>query len=432
MKQMTEPTIQCPHCHTEIKLTESLAAPLIAATRAQYEAQLAQKNKEMVAREQALAEQAKRVEEEKKGLQVQVAAQVEETLQKERARVVEEEGRKARQASAAELENRVRELADLQQVLKEKDVKLDEAQKAQAEFLRKQRELDDAKRELELTVEKRVQENLEKTRLDAQREAEELLKFKVSERDHTIASLQKNIDELKRKIEQGSQQLQGEVQELELEDVLRSRFHLDSIEPVPKGEFGGDVLQRVYSQLGGQSGTILWESKRTKHWNAEWLVKLRDDQRMAKADVAVIVSQTLPKEVETLDVLDGVWVIHPRVVLPVAAMLRQSLVQVSMARQSSIGQQSKAEMVYQYLTGAHFKQRVEAIVEAFSSMQEDLDKERKVITRQWAKRSKQIENVVDATVGMYGDLQGIAGQSLQEIEGLSLGALEYDDDGDED
>ena len=432
MKQMTEPTIQCPHCQTEIKLTESLAAPLIAATRAQYEAQLTQKNEEMVAREQALAEQARRVEEEKKSLQVQVAAQVEETLQKERARVVEEEGRKARQASAVELENQKRALVDLQQVLKEKDVKLDEAQKAQAEFLRKQRELDDAKRELELTVEKRVQENLEKTRLDAQREVEEQLKFKVSERDHTIASLQKNIDELKRKIEQGSQQLQGEVQELELEDVLRSRFHLDSIEPVPKGEFGGDALQRVYSQMGGESGTILWESKRTKHWNEQWLVKLRDDQRMAKADIAVMVSQTLPKEVETFDVLDGVWVIHPRVVLPVAAMLRQSLIQVSMARQSSIGQQTKAEMVYQYLTGPHFKQRVEAIVEAFSSMQEDLDKERKVITRQWAKRSKQIENVVDATVGMYGDLQGIAGQSLQEIEGLSLGALEYDDDGDED
>lgn len=432
MKQMTEPTIQCPHCQTEIKLTESLAAPLIAATRAQYEAQLTQKNEEMVAREQALAEQARRVEEEKKSLQEQVAAQVEETLQKERARVVEEEGRKARQASAAELENQKRALVDLQQVLREKDVKLDEAQKAQAEFLRKQRELDDAKRELELTVEKRVQENLEKTRLDAQREVEEQLKFKVSERDHTIASLQKNIDELKRKIEQGSQQLQGEVQELELEDVLRSRFHLDSIEPVPKGEFGGDALQRVYSQMGGESGTILWESKRTKHWNEQWLVKLRDDQRMAKADIAVMVSQTLPKEVETFDVLDGVWVIHPRVVLPVAAMLRQSLIQVSMARQSSIGQQTKAEMVYQYLTGPHFKQRVEAIVEAFSSMQEDLDKERKVITRQWAKRSKQIENVVDATVGMYGDLQGIAGQSLQEIEGLSLGALEYDDDGDED
>ena len=425
---MTEPTIQCPNCHTEIKLTESLAAPLIAATRAQYEAQQAQANREMLVREQVLAEQTKRIEEEKKDLQEQVAAQVEETLQKERVRVFEEEGKKARLASATELESRGRALAELQQVLKEKDTKLDEAQKAQADFIRKQRELDDAKRELELTVEKRVQESLEKTRLDAQREAQDQLQLKVSERDHTIASLQKNIDELKRKIEQGSQQLQGEVQELALEEVLRSRFHLDSIEPVAKGEFGGDVLQRVCSQLGGVCGTIIWESKRTKHWNAEWLVKLRDDQRTAKADVAVIVSQTLPKEVEAFDVLDGVWVVHPRVILPVAAMLRQSLVQISMVRQSAIGQQSKAEMVYQYLTGPHFKQRVEAIVEAFSSMQKDLEQERKVIMRQWAKRSKQIEHVVDATVGMYGDLQGIAGQSLQEIEGLGLDALVYNDE----
>ena len=430
-KMSSEPTIQCPHCHAEIKLTESLAAPLVAATRAQYEAQLAHKNEEVAVREQALAQQAKQIAEERKLLEKQVADQVEATLQKERVRVIEEEGKKARLASAAELESRVRELADLQQVLKEKDTKLDEAQRAQADFLRKQRELDDARRELELTVEKRVQENLEKTRMDAQREAQEQLQLKVAERDHTIASLQKNIDELKRKVEQGSQQLQGEVQELELEEVLRSKFYLDSVEPVAKGEFGGDVLQRVCSQLGGVCGTIIWESKRTKHWNAEWLVKLRDDQRMAKADVAVIVTQTLPKEVETFDMVDGVWVIHPRVVLPVAAMLRQSLVDLNMARQSSMGQKTKAEMVYQYLTGAHFKQRVEAIVEAFSSMQKDLEQERKVMMRQWAKRSKQIDNVVDATVGMYGDLQGIAGQSLQEIEGLGLGALDYSEDDEE-
>jgi hypothetical protein len=236
--------------------------------------------------------------------------------------------------------------------------------------------------------------------------------------------MQKQIEDLKRRAEQGSQQLQGEVQELELENLLRSKFPFDAIEPVPKGEFGGDVLHRVRTPNGQVSGTILWEFKRTKTWSDSWLVKLRDDQRTAKAEIAVIVTQVLPKGVETFELIDGVWVTHPRAALPVAAILRQTLLELAMSRQSSEGQQTKTEMVYQYLTGPRFKQRVEAIVEAFSTMQEDLDKERKAILKQWAKREEQIERVMGATVGMYGDLQGIAGKSLQEIAGLELNMLD--------
>lgn len=183
-------------------------------------------------------------------------------------------------------------------------------------------------------------------------------------------------------------------------------------------------MQRVVSQGGNASGSILWESKRTKNWSDGWLTKLREDQRTAKADIAVLVSQVLPKGVESFDVIDGVWVTSPRATLPVATVLRHTLIQVNMARQISEGQQTNTEMVYEYLTGPRFRQRVEAIVEAFSSMQADLDKERKVIMKQWAKREEQIERVIGATTGMYGDLQGIAGKSLQEIDGLEFKALE--------
>jgi hypothetical protein len=240
--------------------------------------------------------------------------------------------------------------------------------------------------------------------------------------------MQQKIEELKQKAEQGSQQLQGEVQELELENLLRVKFPYDTIEPVAKGELGGDALQRVVSPGGLMSGTILWESKRTKNWNQNWLVKLRDDQRTAKADLSVLVSQALPEGIETFDVIDGVWITHPRSLLPVATILRHTLLQVSNARLISEGQQTKAEMVYQYLTGPLFRQRVEALVEAFSSMQDDLDKERKVIMKQWAKRQQQIERVMGATVGMHGDLQGIAGKSIQEIEGLDIFALTTGED----
>ncbi len=421
---MTEPTIICPNCKTEIRLTESLAAPLIAATKKQFEQQLSQKDEEIAKREQGIRDKEKQVAEAKRNLDTQVADQVAAQLKAERSRVIEEEAKKAKLAAANELENKARELADLQEVLKVRDAKLAEAQQAQAELIKKQRELDDAKRELELTVEKRVQEGLGDVREKAKREAEEGLKLKVMEKDQTIASMQQKIEELKQKAEQGSQQLQGEVQELELENLLRAKFPFDSIEPVPKGEYGGDVLQRVVSQSGQQSGTILWESKRTKNWSDGWLAKLREDQRTAKAELSVLVSQVLPKGVEAFDVIDGVWVTSPRAALPVATILRHTLLQVGMARQVSEGQQTKTEMIYQYLTGPRFRHRVEAIVEAFSTMQEDLDKERKVIMKQWAKREEQIERVMGATVGMYGDLQGIAGKSLQEIDGLEFPALD--------
>ena len=248
------------------------------------------------------------------------------------------------------------------------------------------------------------------------------------EKEHTIVSMQKQIEELKRKAEQGSQQLQGEVHELELEALLRAKFPLDSIEPVPKGEYGGDVLHHVIGSFGQTCGTILWESKRTKSWSDGWLVKLREDRRTAKAEVAVIISQVLPKGVETFELIDGVWVTHPRSAIPVAVTLRHTLIEIASIRQATEGQQTKMEMVYQYLTGPRFRQRVQAIVEAFSSMQEDLDKEKKAITKQWAKREEQIERVMQATVGMYGDLQGIAGKTLQEIEGLEMSALEAQTD----
>jgi hypothetical protein len=423
---MTEPTIICPKCGTEIRLTESLAAPLIAATRQQYEKQLSQKDEEVARREQGIRDKEKEIVEAKRTLDMQIADQVAAQLATERTRVTAEEAKKAKLANAAELDAKARELTELQEVLKVREEKLAEAQKAQADVLRKQRELEDAKRELDLTVEKRVQDGLTEVRTSAKREAEEGLKLKVMEKDQTIASMQQKIEELKQKAEQGSQQLQGEVQELELENLLTAKFPFDSIEPVGKGEFGGDVLQRVISQTGQQCGAILWESKRTKNWSDGWLTKLREDQRTAKAEISVLVSQVLPKGIEAFDVIDGVWVASPRAALPVATVLRHSLLQINMARQVSDGQQTKTEMVYEYLTGSRFRLRVEAIVEAFSSMKDDLDKERKAIMKQWAKRDEQIERVMGATVGMYGDLQGIAGKSIQEIAGLELNSLEFD------
>jgi hypothetical protein len=417
---MAEPTIICPKCKNEIKLTESLAAPLIESTRREFEQRLAQKDLDVAGREKSIQEREAALSKAKDSLETQVN----ERMQQERGKIAADEARKAKLALANDLSQKTTEVTELQEIVRQKDEKLTEAQKAQADVLKKQRELDDARRELELTVEKRVSAGLTTTRQQAKKEAEDESKLKLSEKEQTIVAMSKQIEDLKRRAEQGSQQLQGEVQELELETLLKAKFPHDTIEPVPKGEHGGDVLQRVISPLGQQSGTILWESKRTKNWSDGWLAKLRDDQRTAKAEISVIISQVLPKDTDTFAFVEGVWITPPTTAIPLAIALRHSLIETAMARQASEGQQTKAELLYQYLTGPRFRQRVQAIVEAFGSMKEDLDKERKVILKQWAKREEQIERVMQSTVGMYGDLQGIAGKTIQEIDGLELKVLE--------
>lgn len=418
-QSMVEPVVICPSCKKEIRLTESLAAPLVEATRRQYEQKLQEVNSAIAQRETAIRLQEQAVSQAQKDVDDRIA----DGVRREREKIAVDETRKARMLVSDELKGKTKEIGDLQQILKAKDDKLAEAQKAQAEVIRKQRELDDAKREFDLTVETRVQQSLGTVREKAKREVEQELKLTVAEKEETIAGMQRQIEALKRKAEQGSQQLQGEVQELELESLLAAKFPQDIVEPVPKGEFGGDILHRVLNSSGQTCGTLLWESKRTKNWSDAWLAKLRRDQRAARADVALLVSRTLPKGLDLFDYIEGIWVLDPKCVIPVAIALRQSLIEVAAVRQAGEGQHTKMGMVYQYLTGPRFRTRIEAIVEKFTDMQDDLDKERKTMTRLWAKREEQIHGVIEATAGMYGDLQGIAGKSLDEIEGLEVTML---------
>ena len=417
---MIEPTITCPSCKTEIKLTESLAAPLIEATKTEFEAKIAAKESDVAKREADLMAQQKVIEAARENIDEQVA----EKVKAERASITEAEAKKAKLAVADDFEAKAKEMADLKVILDQKEVKLKIAQEAQADLMRKERELADEKRELEITIETRVNESVDAVRQKAKTEAEESMGMRVAEKEKTISDMQKQIEDLKRKAEQGSQQLQGEVLELALESMLRARFPLDVIEPVGKGEFGGDVLQRVVNSIGQPCGAILWEFKRTKNWSDGWLTKLRGDQRTAKAEIAIIVSNALPKGIEAFDLVDGVWVTEPRFLLPLVVTLRQSLMEVSNARKARDGQETKMELVYDYLTGPRFRHRVEAVMEKFNSLQDDLNRERKFMMKQWSKREMEIQGVIESTVGMVGDLQGIAGSAIQHIEGVDLPELE--------
>ena len=258
-----EPIISCPECQTEIKLTESLAAPLLRTRELEFKRLEA----ELREREAAVARQRDLIEQD-----------VTTRLATERKKLADEEQRKARLALGTEFDSKQRELQDLSDLLKSRDAKLAEAQQAQADVVRQQRELEEKARELDLTIERRVSASMSQIQQKARQDAEDQLKLKVAEKDQLIGSMQRQIEELRRKSEQGSQQLQGEALEAELHQVLTERFDHDTINRVQKGEFGGDVLHQVVSPSGLVCGSILWESKRTKNWSEGWLAKLRQDQ----------------------------------------------------------------------------------------------------------------------------------------------------------
>lgn len=420
----SEEQIVCPQCQHKFELGEGITRQTIEKYEQDFESAMKERATELrkEAEQEAERKLARTYNTQLGALKEQLTGSQQAVAEmKARVEQVQQET-KAKARADFEAEKRM-----LQQELSEKDGKLKELRDQEIALRQEKNKLEESRRGLELELQRKLDEEKKKIEEQIRNAEAERFKLKEAEYQKRIEDAQKANEDLRRKLDQGSQQLQGEVQELELESLLRVKFPFDSIEPVPKGEFGGDVLQRVVSQTGQQCGTILWESKRTKNWSDGWLTKLREDQRTAKAEISVLVSQVLPKGIEAFDVIDGVWVASSRAALPVATVLRHSLLQVSIARQVNEGQETKTQMVYQYLTGPRFRLRVEAIVEAFSSMQEDLDKERKVIMKQWAKREEQIERVMGATVGMYGDLQGIAGKSIQEIEGLGFPALSIPD-----
>ena len=330
----------------------------------------------------------------------------------------------ARKASEDEVNRYSQKAADSIRDLQAMERKLATAQKAEADAVARERKVAEKERELDLTIERRVSASVTDIRNQANLDAAANTQLKIAEKDEQLASLNRTIEDLRRKAEQGSQQTQGEAQETVLEETLRAAFPSDEIAPVPKGQFGADCIQTVVGP-SGKVGLVLWESKRTKVFTAGWLPKLREDQRNAKADVSILVTQVMPAGCkEEFILIDDGWVIQWKHVVQFTFMVRYSLIALAGAATANEGIETKAKTVYRYLTGARFKQRVQAILEKSTALKEGLDKERTAMTRIWAQRESLIAGVVDATAGMYGDLQGIAGKGLAEVEGLQLQGLD--------
>jgi hypothetical protein len=318
-----------------------------------------------------------------------------------------------------------------EQELTEARHKMDAAAAKEASLLRQRRELEERERQLAVDLERRLNDEVKKIRDEEGKRAEQRAEDRVAldrqqqelrdaEHRQTIEGLQKHVAELQRRVQQGSQQTQGEAQEAVLRDLLASAFDSDSIEDVAKGAQGADLLQRVRTDDGRDCGTIAWESKRTKAWSDGWLPKLRDDQRAAGAVCAVLVSQELPKDVKHFGLKDGVWVCAWPYAAALGAALRAGLIDISLAKRVAEGRGEKMQMLYEYLTGPEFRNRVGGFVEAFKEMQDDLEREKRAMQTLWKRRERQMQRARDNITAFYGDLQGIAGRQLQDLPSLAL------------
>ncbi|MFT5207564.1 MAG: hypothetical protein ACI9CF_001320 [Candidatus Omnitrophota bacterium] len=396
MKQDTfSESVECPQCGYDIELSEAVSKDMEKKLKSKF-----------------LIEKKTLEAKLKKDLEAQETAW-ETRLEDEKTQITSKLQSKIRKEIKSELK-------ELESEVQRQEKLLETARKDELDLRRQKKEIEERERNLELDIAKRLEDESKVTYEKALTEFNAKHRLDIADKEKQLTATLQQVDELKRKLEQKSQQAQGEVLELELEDFLRKEFPFDDIQPVAKGVRGGDIVQIVKTQSGNPCGQILWETKRTKTWSDSWIRKLKDDCREAKADIAVIVSQSLPKGFHHFRQIDGVWVTDIPSAISLALALRLVLVKVSKARQHESGKRDKMELVYEYMTGNEFRHRVEAIVEAFRTMRDELDFEKQAIQRIWAKREKQIENVVSNTIGLYGDLEGIAGPAMPNIPALDL------------
>jgi hypothetical protein len=380
--------------------------------KAKLQQGLTERQRDLMCKEKELQIKQVELEDSEKGIASLVATQV----KAEKAKLTDE----ALKAARAEVSLQVK---DLESRAAEKEQKLLESERKELELLKEKRELESAKRTLELDVVRQVNAERDRIREDGVKEASEQHRLKDAERELTLQQALKANEDMRRRLEQGSQQAQGEVLELELDRILRDQCPLDEILEVPKGVCGADVLQRVNSRAGYTCGLIIWEAKNTKNWGNDWVSKLRDDQRLAKADVAVLVSDVVPKDVDSFGLRDGVWIAKRRYVPALVLALRHTLSEVAQAKRAVASKNDSIEVLFNYMTGPEFRHRVEAIANSFVEMRKDLEKEKRTISKNWAKRAKQLDVIIVNTSGMYGDLQGL-GAPLKPIAELEDGDSE--------
>ena len=414
-------TIKCPNCQTEIDINEVLYHQLEnkyknehLAEKKKLEAEIEAKRKEykthldsLKVKEEEFKEQKEKFEEEiKKATQIQLKAErvkLQENLRKE---ILDEQSES---------------MALLQKQLEEKSNQVKELNVAKAQIGQLQREKEEMESAIMAKAELALNEKLKLEKEKIQKATDEQNELKLRQKDEQLRQLQEQLQIAQRKAEQGSMQLQGEVQELAIEEWLKEKYPFDTIDEVKKGARGADCMQIVHTRESQNCGRIYYESKRTKDFQKSWIEKFKADMREKGADIGVLVTDVMPSDMQRMGLYEGIWICSFEEFKGISAVLREQIIKIHHAMKSQENKTDKMSLLYGFLTSNEFKMQIEAIVEAFTTMQSDLDSEKRSMQRIWKQREKQIEKVLDNTINMYGSIRGIAGNAIGNIKALELG-----------
>lgn len=414
-------TIKCPNCQTEIDINEVLYHQLEnkyknehLAEKKKLEAEIEAKRKEykthldsLKAKEEEFKEQKEKFEEEiKKATQIQLKAERVKLQDELRKEILDEQGES---------------IALLQKQLEEKSNQVKELNVAKAQIGQLQREKEEMESSIMAKAELTLNEKLKLEKEKIQKATDEQNELKLRQKDEQLRQLQEQLQIAQRKAEQGSMQLQGEVQELAIEEWLKEKFPFDTIDEVKKGARGADCMQIVHTRESQNCGKIYYESKRTKDFQKSWIEKFKADMREKGADIGVLVTDVMPSDMQRMGLYEGIWICSFEEFKGLSAVLREQIIKIHHAMKSQENKTDKMSLLYGFLTSNEFKMQIEAIVEAFTTMQSDLDSEKRSMQRIWKQREKQIEKVLDNTINMYGSIRGIAGNAIGNIKALELG-----------
>lgn len=413
-------TIKCPNCGTEIDVNEVLYNQLESKHKAEYleqrkklEDEVEAKRKEYKAHLDALKAKEDELKEQKEKFDDELKKATQELLKLEKQKLSDELKKQINNEYIEQTELLKKELDAKSEQVKELN-----ASKAQIEKLKREKE------EIESAVQAKAEialnEKLKEEREKIQKATDDKVELRLKEKEEQLEMLKKQLQEAQRKAEQGSMQLQGEVQELAIEEWLREKFPFDTIDEVKKGARGADCMQIVHTREHQNCGKIYYESKRTKDFQRSWIEKFKADMRDKGADIGVLVTEVMPSELDRMGLIDGIWVCNFDEFKGLVSVLRENIIKIHHVGLSQENKSDKMSILYSYLISNEFKMQIEAIVEGFTGMQADLDSEKRSMQRIWKQREKQIEKVLDNTINMYGSIKGIAGNAIGNIKALEL------------
>jgi hypothetical protein len=417
---MSNPSsIHCPKCGEPIVVEEILSQQLEQSILKKYEHEKRAEQQRILAMEEKMREEREAFEEKKRRENEMFQERLDARVKEEKL-LAEERIKKQMEAEQADA------VRMMQQELNDKSDKLKAMQTMQIELEKIKREKEELRLNIELEQQQKMNVVLEEERSKIVAQEREKHEMNVKEMQKKLDDQKRLTEEMKRKQEQGSMQLQGEVQELAIEEWLKTKFPFDVIDEIKKGARGGDCLQRVRNEWQVECGKIYYESKRTKDFQPNWIEKFKADMREKGADVGVLVTDAMPKGMERMGQLEGIWICKFEEFKGLSLVLRDSLMRVSAALSSQEQKGDKMHLLYDYLTSNTFRLQVEAIVEGFTTMQTDLESEKRSAQTHWKKRERQIEKVLTNTIDMYGSIKGIAGNAIQTVKALELPSGEED------